>query len=154
MKDDIYFMSEALRLAQKAFELNEVPVGALIVDSEENIIGRGLNLKETTKMPVMHAEMVAIISAHKNKKMMYLSGCTLYTTLEPCPMCAGALVNERITRIVFATEDNRYGACGSVYNLSFDNNLNHKIQVVSGVLREESVALIKRFFGSLREKDA
>ncbi|MCX7958805.1 MAG: nucleoside deaminase [Deltaproteobacteria bacterium] len=154
MRDDISFMREALSEAEKAFEAGEIPVGALIVNRDGKIIARGMNLKETTKTPIMHAEIVAIIDAHRNRRMMYLTDSILYTTLEPCPMCAGALVNERISEIVFAAEDKKYGACGSVYNIASDSNMNHRIIVTGGVLRDESVSLINKFFARLRETDA
>lgn len=146
-------MSEALKEARKAFEAGEVPVGAIIVNEEKRIIGRGYNLKETKKIPLFHAEIVAILDAHKNENRMYLLGCSLYTTLEPCPMCAGALINERISEIIFATEDKRFGACGSVYNLTSDNHLNHKIKVRCGILKDEASFLIKDFFERLRKID-
>ncbi len=154
MRDDLFFMGEALNEARKAFESGEIPVGAVIVSNEGEILSRGFNLKETTKIPLMHAEIVAILDLHRNHNMMYLYGCTLYTTLEPCPMCAGALVNERISEIVFAAEDKKYGACGSVFNLTSDRNLNHSIRVRSGILREDAISLIDKFFSHLREKDA
>ncbi len=153
MRDDISFMTEALKEAQKAYDAGEIPVGAVIVNERGEIIGRGYNLKESTKIPILHAEIVAILDAHRYGSLMYLSGCTLYTTLEPCPMCAGALLNERISEIVFATEDSRYGACGSVYNLVSDNHLNHRISVRRGIMRDESASLIKNFFQRLRIND-
>ncbi|MCX7944070.1 MAG: nucleoside deaminase [Deltaproteobacteria bacterium] len=150
--NDINYMREALCEATKAYNALEIPVGAVIVNEFGEIVGRGYNLKETTKVPILHAEIVAILNAHKIRKKMYLSNCTIYTTLEPCPMCAAALVNERISHIVYALEDMKYGACGSAYNLVSDNKLNHRILVRAGVLREESLNLIKRFFNQLRNK--
>lgn len=148
--DDVFYMREALQEAQRGYDLREVPVGSIIVNSSGRIIGRGYNLKESAKFPILHSEIVAIMNAYKNQSEMYLSGCTLYTTLEPCPMCAAALVNVRISRIVFGAEDKKYGSCGSVFNLISDPHLNHKIDVVGGVLRDESVFLIKSFFEKLR----
>ncbi|MGB9600104.1 MAG: nucleoside deaminase [Myxococcota bacterium] len=151
--DDILFMKEALLMAQKAYLEKEVPVGSVIVDRNGEIIGRGYNLKESAKLPILHSEIIAILNAYKNFSGMYLIGCTLYTTLEPCPMCAAALVNIRISRIVFAADDPKYGACGSVFNLASDPHLNHRIEVMGGVLRDESVNLIKTFFSELRRED-
>ncbi len=153
MGDDNYYMLEALKEAQKAYDEGEIPVGAIIVNENGEIAGRGHNLKKRHRIPILHAEIVAILDAHRNRAGLYLTGYTMYTTLEPCPMCAAALVNERISRIVFAAEDSKYGACGSVYNITNDSNLNHRIHIKSRVMKEEASALLKRFFARLREKN-
>ncbi len=151
MKSDIEYMRLALLEAKKAFEYGEVPVGAVIVDKDGNVLGQGFNLKENSKLPILHAEIVSILDAHKNNRRMYLDGCTIYVTLEPCPMCASALVYERIHRIIYSASDNKYGACGSVFNLIRNDAMNHKIEVTGGLLKEESMTLIKTFFERLRD---
>lgn len=150
MMSDVEYMKIALDEAREAFEAGEVPVGAVIVDIKGNIIGRGYNLKENSNIPILHAEIVAILSVHRNQRRMYLDGCTIYVTLEPCPMCAAALLQERISRIVYSASDYKYGACGSVFNLTENNAMNHRIKVIGGVLSDESSALLKSFFERLR----
>jgi len=150
MTDEEY-MRLALLEAESAYDLDEIPIGAVIVDENGRVISKEHNLKEGRKTPILHAEIVALLNLHTQTRRMYLNGCTMYVTLEPCPMCAAALVMERISRIVFAAEDLRYGACGSVYNLVEDRRLNHKIEVTRGVSRDEAEGLMKRFFSKLRE---
>ncbi|MCR4287445.1 MAG: tRNA adenosine(34) deaminase TadA [Deltaproteobacteria bacterium] len=144
-------MEEALREARKALKKGEVPVGAVIAQAGV-IIGRGHNSKEKGHDPSAHAEMLAIRSAAKKLKGWRISHSTLYVTLEPCLMCMGALIQARIPRLVFAAFDPKAGACGSLYDVSNDKRLNHRIDVASGVCGEEASALLKGFFKALRDK--
>ncbi|MDW5300381.1 MAG: tRNA adenosine(34) deaminase TadA [Sedimentibacter sp.] len=147
---DEIFMMEALKEAKKAYEINEVPIGAVIVRNGE-IVGKGFNQKETLKDATLHAEISAIRDACKNLGGWRLPGCTMYVTLEPCPMCAGALVNSRVERLVIGTRDFKTGACGSVLNIVQMENLNHQIDVQFGVLEEECSNMLKEFFAELRK---
>lgn len=148
---DELFMKEALNEAYKAYEINEVPIGAVIVRNGE-IVGRGYNQKETLKDATLHAEISAIKDACKNLGGWRLPGCTMYVTLEPCAMCAGALVNARIENLVVGTRDLKTGACGSVLNIVQMEKLNHQIDVRFGVLEEECTIIIKDFFSELRKQ--
>lgn len=143
-------MREALAEAQKAYGLREVPIGAVIVKNGE-IVGRGHNLKETMRDATLHAEIIAIKDACKNLGGWRLPGCTMYVTLEPCAMCAGALVNSRVEKLVIGSRDYKTGACGSVLNLVQTEKLNHQVDVVDGVLEEECSDILKRFFAELRQ---
>ncbi len=143
-------MREALSLAKKAFELGEVPVGAVAV-WEGEIVGRGMNLRETDKNALRHAEIMAIEEACKKLGGWRLWKCDLYVTLEPCPMCTGAIINSRIKRVVYGASDPKAGSCGSLVNL-FDLPYNHKPEVTKGVLEDECSALLSEFFAKLREK--
>ena len=149
MTDEEY-MREALSLAEKAFELGEVPVGAVAV-WEGKIVGRGMNLRETDKNALRHAEIMAIDEACKNLGGWRLWKCDLYVTLEPCPMCAGAIINSRVKRVIYGASDPKAGSCGSLTNL-FEMPYNHKPEVVSGVLEKECSEILSRFFARLREK--
>ena len=149
MTDEEY-MREALSLAEKAFELGEVPVGAVAV-WEGKIVGRGMNLRETDKNALSHAEIMAIDEACKNLGGWRLWKCDLYVTLEPCPMCAGAIINARVKRVIYGASDPKAGSCGSLTNL-FEMPYNHKPEVVSGVLEKECSEILSRFFARLREK--
>jgi tRNA(adenine34) deaminase len=149
MTDEEY-MREALVLARKAFELGEVPVGAVAV-WDGKIVGRGMNLRETDKNALRHAEIMAIDEACKNLGGWRLWKCDLYVTLEPCPMCAGAIINSRVKRVIYGASDPKAGSCGSLTNL-FEMPYNHKPEVVSGVLEEECSGILKEFFSKLREK--
>ena len=142
------YMKEALKLAKKAYTLGEVPIGCVIV-YEDKIIGRGYNRRKTDKNTLSHAEITAINKASKKMGDWRLEGCTLYVTLEPCAMCAGAILSARIPRVVYGASDQKFGACKSVCSL-FDMNFNHHPQVVSGVMEEESAALLRSFFQNLR----
>lgn len=146
--EDLRFMEEALKLAAEAAEDGEVPVGCVIVRHGE-IVGRGRNRRETGKTALGHAELDAIADACAKLGGWRLWDCTLYVTLEPCPMCAGAIINARIPRVVYGASDKKAGSCGSVCNL-FSMNYNHHPQVVSGVMEEECAALLKDFFEKLR----
>jgi tRNA(adenine34) deaminase len=147
---DENFMREALAEARKAYEINEVPIGAVIVRNGE-IVGRGFNQKETLKDATLHAEISAIKDACKNLKGWRLPGCTMYVTLEPCSMCAGALVNARVERLVIGAKDFKTGACGSVLNIVQMDKLNHQISVEFGVLEEECSNILSDFFEKLRK---
>lgn len=145
---DIEFMEVALSLAREAGAEGEVPVGCVITRGDE-IVGRGRNRREKDKTALGHAEIEAIADACRNLGGWRLWECTLYVTLEPCPMCAGAIINARIPRVVFGASDSKCGACGSVCNL-FEMNFNHHPQVEKGLLEEESQALLEDFFKELR----
>ncbi|HLC18983.1 MAG TPA: tRNA adenosine(34) deaminase TadA [Thermodesulfobacteriota bacterium] len=150
-RTDKLFMSEALKEARKAKKRGEVPVGAVVVHEGE-VIARGYNRKESASDPTAHAEVVAITRAAKKLKRWRLAGTTLYVTLEPCLMCMGAIVQARIPRLVFASLDPKAGACGSLYDISNDRRLNHRVHVTRGVAEEESREILKEFFLKLRKK--
>jgi len=147
--DDAKWMREALVEARQAASLGEVPVGAVVVRADE-IVGRGHNRREIDGDPVAHAEIVAIRQAAEAVGNWRLTGCSLYVTLEPCAMCAGALVNSRVERLVFGTGDPKAGYCGSLGNLVEDPRLNHRLEATEGVLSEECSEVIQRFFSKLR----
>jgi tRNA(adenine34) deaminase len=147
---DDEFMKEALLEARKAYDLMEIPIGAVIV-KDGKIVGRGYNLKETLKDATLHAEISAIKDACRNLGGWRLPGCTMYVTLEPCAMCAGAIVNARVERLVIGTKDPRTGACGSVMNIVNKDELNHQVEVIFGVMEEECSKMLKNFFAELRE---
>ena len=146
--EDRDFMLEALELAKEAAAEGEVPVGCVIVRNGE-IVGRGRNRRETGKTALGHAEIEAISQACRNLGGWRLWECTLYVTLEPCPMCAGAIINARIPRVVYGAADAKAGSCGSVCNL-FDMAYNHHPQVEQGLLEEECKQLLQDFFAQLR----
>ena len=148
--DDIHFMEEAIKEAKKAFEKDEPPVGAVIV-KDGDIIARGHNLRESLQDPTAHAEMLAIRAAAARLGRWRLSDCVIYVTLEPCIMCAGAMVLARLERLVYGAHDPKAGAVGSLMNLVSDQRLNHQIEVTSGVLAAESGALLREFFSSRRK---
>ena len=147
---DIIFMKKALDEARLAFEKGEVPIGAVIVRDGE-VIAAAHNLRETDRSATAHAELLAIQKACEVLGGWRLSGCELYVTLEPCPMCAGAIINSRIDRVIFGSKDEKAGACGSVMNL-FAADFNHRPKLTVGVLEEECSSILKEFFSSLREK--
>ncbi len=151
MQPDKRFMKEALKEAEKALELDEVPVGAVIVFKRQ-VIGRAHNQIKTLKDPTAHAEMIAITQAAAYLKNERLKGCDVYVTIEPCSMCVGALVLARVRKIVYAAKDPKTGACGSVFNLASNSKLNHRIKVRSGVMKDECAALIREFFKKKRIK--
>lgn len=150
MLSDVEYMQVALRLAREAAEEGEVPVGAVVVRDGE-IIGTGRNRREVRKNALAHAELEAIHNACTYLGGWQLVGCTLYVTLEPCPMCAGAIINSRIERVVQGAMNPKAGSCGSLVNL-FDLPYNHRPEIVSGVCGDECGALLKEFFRSLRVK--
>jgi tRNA(adenine34) deaminase len=149
MADDLRWMQLALEEAKKAYAKREVPVGAVII-LKDQVIGRGHNLVESLQDPLAHAEMMAISAAATSLASWRLDEAVLYVTLEPCIMCTGAILFSRISRVVFATTDARYGACGSALQLANHEKLDVHTQVSSGVLQDESIALIREFFGRLR----
>ena len=144
-------MKEALKEAKKAFDKEEVPVGAVIV-KDGKIIAKAYNERETKKDSTSHAEIIAIKKACRKLNAWRLLDCEMYVTLEPCPMCAGALINSRIKKLYIGTPDEKTGACGSVLNLLEDYKFNHKIKVEKYILKDECEKILKIFFKKLREK--
>ena len=150
MTRDEFFMTKALNCAKKAATCGEVPIGAVIV-KDDKIIASGYNKREKRHSATAHAEIIAIEKACKKLGDWRLDGCEIFVTLEPCPMCAGAIFNSRIDRLVFAANDEKCGACGSVYNL-FHMDIDAKTRIRTGVLEKESVDILKQFFCSLRNQ--
>jgi len=150
--DDSFYMTEALKEARLAAEENEVPVGCVIVH-EGRIVGRAHNQRERLNDPTAHAEMIAITQASAALESWRLTGCTAYVTLEPCPMCAGALVLARIERLVFGARDEKAGACGTLCNIVQDDRLNHRVDITEGVLADEAARLLTDFFRRRRIQD-
>ncbi len=148
--NDSVFMKEALKLAREAADEGEVPVGAVVVLGDE-IVGRGRNRRETGKNALAHAELEAIDEACKKLGGWRLWQCDMYVTLEPCPMCTGAIINSRIKRLVYGASDYKAGSCGSVVNL-FDLPYNHKPETVSGFMQEECAEILTEFFKQLRNR--
>jgi tRNA(adenine34) deaminase len=148
---DLHFMQQALSLARDAAALGEVPVGAVAVHGDR-IIGRGHNRRELDADPFAHAELLALTEAARTLGAWRLTGVTLYVTLEPCAMCAGGMVQGRVSRLVYAADDPKAGAVGSLYNLAEEPRHNHRVEVCRGVLAAESAQLLKGFFGALRQK--
>ena len=151
LKRHLQFMREALKEAQNALDKDEVPVGAVVV-YKNKVIARGHNQVESLKDPTAHAEMLALTSATNYLGSKWLSECSLYVTIEPCSMCAGALVLSRIKNLYYAAGDPKTGACGSVLNITRHKKLNHRIKVNSGMLKEECGSLLKEFFSRKRNK--
>lgn len=149
MSEDELWMQEAIRQAKMAEQLGEVPIGAVIV-RDGVIVGAGYNVRETAKDPKGHAEMVAIRRASETLGAWRLLGCTLYVTLEPCPMCAGAILQSRIERVVYGTHDPKAGCVGTLMDLLQDNRFNHTTEWTSGVLQEQCAGLLTEFFRRLR----
>ncbi|MEI3610070.1 tRNA adenosine(34) deaminase TadA [Pseudogracilibacillus sp. SO10305] len=151
MNRDEKFMKEALEEAKKAALRNEVPIGAVIVYNDD-IIARGSNIREESETTLSHAELVAIEQANKVVGSWRLEGCTLYVTLEPCVMCAGAIVQSRIKRVVYGAIDPKGGCAGTLMNLLNESRFNHQVEVTSGVLEENCRVLLQNFFKQLRKK--
>ena len=145
------FMKEAIKEAKKAYEKDEVPVGAVIV-KDGKIIARAHNLKEKKIDTTCHAEILAIKKASKKLNSWRLENCEMYVTLEPCSMCAGALIQSRIKKVYIGTMDYKTGACGSVFNLLKDYTFNHKVECETGILKEECEIILQDFFKELRKK--
>lgn len=145
-----YFMKEALLEAKKAYKKLEIPVGAIIVKDGE-IIARAHNIKEEKKDTTKHAEILAIQRASKKLETWRLNDCEMYVTLEPCPMCAGAVIQSRLKKIYIGTMDEKTGACGSALNLLEDYKFNHKVEVEKGILKDDCEKMLKEFFVMLRE---
>ncbi len=152
MTHDEKFMKIALDCAKKALDKGEVPIGAVVVKNGE-VISKGYNLREKRNSTTAHAEIIAIERACKKINDWRLSECEIYVTLEPCPMCAGAIYNARLSRVVYAARDKKAGACGSVYNLFAMQMENNNTRVKSGVLEDESLELLKTFFEGIRVKE-
>ena len=149
--DDERWMQLALREAERAFEEGEAPIGAVLV-RDRQLIGRGYNRVEALQDPTAHAEIIAIGAGCTAIGSRRLEGCTLYVTLEPCPMCSGAIVLARISRLVFGALDPKAGACGSLMNLVQDRRLNHRVALTSGILDLQCSELLRTFFQRLRQK--
>lgn len=149
---DEYYMSRAIELAKKAALLLEVPVGAVVVKKATGeIVGEGYNLRESEKDPLAHAEIIAIREASRKLGGWRLTDCELFVTLEPCPMCCGAMINSRIERVVFGAYDGKAGSCGSVIDL-FGLPYNHKPLIQGGVMQKECADILSDFFKALRKK--
>ena len=149
--NDQFYMHEALKEAQKAFDENEVPIGAVAVFKNQ-IIGRGHNQIERLQDPTAHAEIIAITAAANALRTWRLDSVIVYTTIEPCIMCAAALVHARVKKIVFGARDEKFGGCGSIFNVVQERKLNHQVEVVEGVMAEEAAGLMKKFFAKKRKK--
>jgi tRNA(adenine34) deaminase len=149
MSKDAYYMQIALQQANKAFQVNEVPVGCVIV-YQDKIIARSYNKRHTNKNTLDHAEIIAIKKACNKLNAWILDECDIYVTLEPCLMCAGAMLQARIRRLIYATSEPKFGSCGSVINVIEDKTFNHQIQLTTGILEEESKQLLKSFFKQIR----
>ena len=148
---DEYFMREALVEAEKAHQAGEVPVGAVVVDKEGKIIGRGHNLVVAGHDPSGHAEIIALKNASQNLKNYRLDNCTIYVTLEPCPMCSGAIIGARLARLVYGAKDQKAGAAESVFKLFDEKRVNHHTDVTAGVLEEDCLRILQSFFVELRK---
>lgn len=149
MRNNEKYMRLALIEAKKAFDKNEVPVGCVIV-KDDKVIAKAHNLRQTKKSVLAHAEILAIQKASKKLDSWILEDCTMYVTLEPCPMCAGTILQSRIKKLVYATKEPKFGACQSVMNL-FDYKFNHQVEIIDGILQEEASNLMKNFFQILRQ---
>lgn len=143
------FMNEALKEAKKAYKKLEIPVGAIIV-KDGKVIARAYNVKEEKNDTTKHAEIIAIQKASKKLESWRLNNCEMYVTLEPCAMCAGAIIQARLKKVYIGTMDEKTGACGSVLNLLQDYKFNHSVELETGILKEESEKLLKEFFRELR----
>ena len=148
---DDYYMNLALQEAQKAYALGEVPIGAVLVIADE-VVARTHNMRETWQDATAHAELIAIHQACKTLNRWRLTGATLYVTIEPCPMCAGAIVMSRLTRLVYGSSDYKAGAVESIFNIVQNQALNHQVDVTAGVKAEECAQLMRSFFRERRKK--
>ena len=151
-QEDAFYMRAALAAAAQAYALGEVPIGAVLVDEAGEIVARGHNLRERDHDATAHAEMIAIRAACERLGRWRLSGLTLYVTIEPCPMCAGAIVMSRVDRVVYGGTDYKAGACESLFNIPGHPALNHHPEVTAGVLAEECADIMKRFFRERRAR--
>lgn len=151
-QEDAFYMRAALAEAAQAYALDEVPIGAVLVDEAGEIVARGHNLRERDHDATAHAEMIAIRAACERLGRWRLSGLTLYVTIEPCPMCAGAIVMSRVDRVVYGGTDYKAGACESLFNIPGHPALNHHPEVTAGVLAEECADIMKRFFRERRAR--
>ena len=148
---DEKFMAMAIEEAYKAKKLNEVPIGAVIVQKNK-VIAKGYNIRETSQLALSHAELIAIRDANQKLGSWRLEDCTLYVTLEPCQMCAGAIVQARMKRVVFGASDPKAGCAGTLMNLLDDGRFNHQVEIESGILERECSELLTNFFKELRKK--
>ena len=153
MMDDKYYMSLALKQARKAAELGEIPIGAVLVDAEGDVVAAAHNMRETWQDGTAHAEIIVIQTACKKLGRWRLSGCTLYVTVEPCPMCSGAIVNSRVDRVVYGCPDVKAGGAESIFNIITNPNLNHSSCVTSGVCEEDCAQVMKDFFKRRRQEN-
>lgn len=153
MNEHELWMKEAIIEAEKAAALNEVPIGAVIVH-EGRIVGRGHNVRETSNRALSHAELMAIEEANVNLGTWRLLDCQLYVTLEPCPMCAGAIIQARIGQLIYGASDPKAGCAGTLMNLLQESRFNHQTETISGVMQEECSALLTNFFRNLRKLNA
>lgn len=151
-EEDERFMDMALRQAEIAYDAGEVPIGCIIVDKDQKVIGRGYNQMESLQDATAHSEIIAIGAASNSLENWRLDNCTLYVTLEPCPMCAGAILNSRISRVVYGSPDNRLGACGTTMDVLSDNPINRKLLVNGGLKADYCLGLIQDFFIELRNR--
>ena len=151
MLDDSHGMRLALAEAERAYALGEVPIGAVILNDAGELIASGYNLRETKHDATAHAELIAIRRACQKLGRWRLTGLTLYVTIEPCPMCAGAIVMSRISRVVYGSTDTKAGACESLFNITGNPALNHQPEIRAGVLADECSEIIKRFFRERRK---
>ena len=152
METDEHYMELALEEAQKAYDEGEIPIGAVLVDESGTVVSRGHNMRETWQDATAHAEIIAIREACRLLNRWRLSGLTLFVTIEPCPMCAGALVMSRVDRVVYGSADSKAGAAESLFNVVDHPALNHQLEVTAGVLQEECAEIMKRFFAERRRK--
>lgn len=151
MRDEIVFaMNQALDLARESASAGEVPVGAVVLDGDGNIIGKGANMREQNADPLAHAEVLAMKSAAISRKSWNLSDCTLVVTLEPCPMCAGAVLQTRLKRVIFGAWDAKLGACGSVWDILRDPHVGSQPEVIGSVCESECAQLLRNFFENHR----
>ena len=149
--DDVFYMKEAYKEARLAYDLNEVPIGCVIWhESKNKIIGRGHNRRTIEKNVLYHAEMIAINQACQHLGDWRLEGCRLYVTVEPCPMCAGAILQARIPVVIYGANNPKAGCVGSIYNLLNDSRFNHRAEVISGVYEEQCAKLMREFFKGFR----
>lgn len=151
-EDKKKYMELALEEANKALKQDEVPIGAIVVDPDGKVIGKGYNRRELDQDATQHAEMIAIREACKNIGLWRLIDCSLFVTLEPCPMCAGAIINSRIKDVYFGSMDPKAGACGSVVDLFSVEKFNHHPHVIRGLFQEKSSQMLKDFFREIRKK--
>ncbi len=152
-KEDERFMRVAIEAARIAEDNGDVPIGAVIV-CEKRIIGKAYNQREQLRDPTAHAEIIALTQAAAARQSWRLNGCTMYVTLEPCPMCAGALVLSRMDRLCYGCSDPKSGACGTLYNIVGDERLNHRLEVTAGVLEKECREQLQNFFERRRDENA
>jgi len=146
-----YFMKKALELAKKAMDIDEVPIGTIIV-YDNQIIGKGYNRRNTEKSPLAHGEIEAIKEAASFLGDWRLEGCNMYVTLEPCPMCAGAIVQSRMDKVIFGTRNPKAGCGGSVINILQEPKFNHQVEIIEGICKEECSNILKLFFANMRNK--